>query len=143
MTRWPWDASAIPARASGVRTDARIDHPTTELPVTEVGAIDGDVLARYTVRRDEFAASVELACELAESHTRSDRIPGADRGQASGTTSGVGIVEGWRGTIVHRVEVDSAATRHPRQDRRPVLVQLARIAGRNVRHDCSGLPADQ
>ncbi len=36
------------ARASGMRTDARLEHPTTELPITEVGAADGDVLARYT-----------------------------------------------------------------------------------------------
>ncbi len=93
-----------PARASGVRTDARIEHPTTSLPVTEVGATDGDVLARYTVRRDEFAASVELACALVESHSGpiEYRVQ-CDRGSAS---SGVGIVEGWRGTIVHRVEVD-------------------------------------
>ena len=97
-----------PARASGMRTDARIDHPTTELPVTEVGAMTGDVLARYTVRRDEFAASVELACELTESHRGPIEYRG-QIGQASGTTSGVGIVEGWRGTIVHRVEVNSAA----------------------------------
>jgi Ni,Fe-hydrogenase III large subunit len=93
-----------PARASGVRTDARIEHPTTTLPVTEVGATDGDVLARYTVRRDEFAASVELACVLVESHSgpveyRTQR----DRFRQS---SGIGIVEGWRGTIVHRVEID-------------------------------------
>ena len=49
------------ARASGMRTDARLEHPTTALPVTEIGAAAGDVLARYTVRRDEFAASTELA----------------------------------------------------------------------------------
>ncbi|MEO3759892.1 NADH-quinone oxidoreductase subunit C [Mycobacterium sp. B14F4] len=94
-----------PARASGLRTDARIDHPTTELPVIEVGATDGDVLARYTVRRDEFAASVELACVLIESHS----TPIEYRAQFDhrvGASSGVGIVEGWRGTIVHRVEVD-------------------------------------
>ena len=28
------------ARASGMRTDARLEHPTTELPITEVGAAD-------------------------------------------------------------------------------------------------------
>lgn len=94
------------ARASGVRTDARVDHPTTELPVTEAGATTGDVLARYTVRRDEFAASVELACALIESHggPLEHQEPVDGRG---GSSSGVGIVEGWRGTIVHRVEVDA------------------------------------
>ncbi|MGV0644283.1 NADH-quinone oxidoreductase subunit C [Mycolicibacterium sp. XJ2546] len=92
------------ARASGLRTDARVDHPTTDLPVTEAGATTGDVLARYTVRRDEFAASVELACALIESHNGpldyQEPVDGF-----RGPSSGVGIVEGWRGTIVHRVEV--------------------------------------
>ena len=95
------------ARASGMRTDARLEHPTTELPVTEVCATAGDVLARYTVRRDEFAAATELACHLIESHTGptvlAETVP-AQRG----ARSGIGIVEGWRGTIVHRVEVDDA-----------------------------------
>jgi Ni,Fe-hydrogenase III large subunit/Ni,Fe-hydrogenase III component G len=95
------------ARASGVRTDARIEHPTTALPVAEIGAAAGDVLARYTVRRDEFAASTELACHLIESHsgpieyTEAAAAPRAPR-------SGIGIVEGWRGTVVHRVETDAA-----------------------------------
>ncbi|OCB19904.1 formate hydrogenase [Mycobacterium malmoense] len=94
------------ARASGMRTDARLEHPTTALPVTEVRAAAGDVLARYTLRRDEFAASTELIGHLAESHdgpteyAASLSAPGAPR-------SGIGIVEGWRGTIVHRVEIDA------------------------------------
>lgn len=95
-----------PARASGLLTDARIDHPTTEMPVTEVGATAGDVLARYTVRRNEFAASVELACVLAEAHSGPIEYR-TQLDHRSSTASGVGIVEGWRGTIVHRIEVDS------------------------------------
>ncbi|OIN78360.1 NADH-quinone oxidoreductase subunit C [Mycobacterium malmoense] len=94
------------ARASGVPTDARLEHPTVALPVTEVGATAGDVLARYTVRRDEFAASIELACHLIETaagpieYIETPPAPHAAR-------SGIGIVEGWRGTIVHRVEIDA------------------------------------
>ena len=95
------------ARASGVRTDARLEHPTTALPVTEIGAAAGDVLARYTVRRDEFAATIVLACHLIESHSGpteyAEPLPSPD-----GACTGIGIVEGWRGTIVHRVEVDAA-----------------------------------
>jgi len=94
------------ARASGVRTDARLDHPTVALPVGEAGSCDGDVLARYTVRRDEFAASTELVVRLAESHTGPLAVTTEDR--ASGAGSGIGIAEGWRGTVVHRVEVDGA-----------------------------------
>ncbi|MCV7092920.1 MULTISPECIES: hydrogenase large subunit [Mycobacterium] len=95
------------ARASGIRTDARLEHPTTTLPVTEVGAAAGDVLARYTVRRDEFAASTELVCHLIESHTGAieytEELP-----TLRAPRSGIGIVEGWRGTLVHRVEIDAA-----------------------------------
>ncbi len=94
------------ARASGLRTDARVEHPTTQLPVTEIGAVTGDVLARYTVRRDEFAASVQLICHLIESHSGptcyAEAVPSPRESR-----SGIGIVEGWRGTIVHRVEMNA------------------------------------
>jgi Ni,Fe-hydrogenase III large subunit len=90
-----------------MRTDARLEHPTTALPVTEIGADAGDVLARYTVRRDEFAASTELATYLIESHA--GPIEYAEISPAPHRAgSGIGIVEGWRGTIVHRVEIDAA-----------------------------------
>jgi len=95
------------ARASGLRTDARIDHPTTSLPVAEAGSTDGDVLARYTVRRDEFAASAELVSHLVESHTGPLEFAAAVPAVPS-ARSGVGIVEGWRGTVVHRVEIDGS-----------------------------------
>lgn len=92
------------ARASGIVTDARLDHPTTDLPVTEVTATAGDVLARYTVRRDEFAASVSLCRNLIDNHTGpidlAEQLPAG-----AGAGSGIGIVEGWRGAIVHRVEI--------------------------------------
>ncbi|HEU0191354.1 MAG TPA: NADH-quinone oxidoreductase subunit C [Mycobacterium sp.] len=97
------------ARASGIRSDARTEHPTTALPVVEVGASSGDVLARYLVRRDEFAASVALAGYLIETHTGPIQFTGVIPAPA-GQCSGVGIVEGWRGTIVHRVEVRSDAS---------------------------------
>ena len=95
------------ARASGIRTDARLEHPTTALPVTEIGATAGDVLARYTVRRDEFAASTELCCHPIESHTGPIEYA-EDLPPLHAPRSGIGIVEGWRGTIVHRVEIDAA-----------------------------------
>ncbi len=95
------------ARASGISTDARLDHPTTALPVTAVESTGGDVLARYTIRRDEFAASVALACDLIENHSGplqcASPLPAA-----AGNCSGIGIVEGWRGAVVHRVEVGDA-----------------------------------
>lgn len=94
------------ARASGLPVDARLDHPTVVLPIEPVTASDGDVLARYSVRRDEFAASVRLIRHLVEA-TGGVREFGAAQRHGGGGGSGVGIVEGWRGTIVHRVEVDA------------------------------------
>ncbi len=98
------------ARASGLATDARIDHPTTGLPVTALTGKTGDVLARYTLRRDEFAASIQLATHLIETAQqlsfRGIQAEPVPAGQEPSVRSGVGIVEGWRGTIVHRVEVD-------------------------------------
>jgi Ni,Fe-hydrogenase III large subunit len=94
------------ARASGLRTDARLEHPTIELPVTEIGDTTGDVLARYTVRRDEFAASAQLIGHLIESHSGPTSY--AEKLTPScEPRSGIGIAEGWRGTIVHRVEIDA------------------------------------
>jgi Ni,Fe-hydrogenase III large subunit/Ni,Fe-hydrogenase III component G len=104
------------ARASGVATDARVDHPTCDLPVTSLTKTSGDVLARFTLRAGEFAASTQLACHLinAADALSFRGTPAPDSPVAPGDTapghavrSGVGIVEGWRGTIVHRVEVDA------------------------------------
>lgn len=95
------------ARASGVQTDARLEHPTAALPVVAAGSDAGDVLARYTVRQQEFAASTDIACHLIESHSGPDEYE-VTMPTPRQSRSGVGIVEGWRGTIVHRVETDAA-----------------------------------
>ena len=97
------------ARASGVATDARIDHPACHLPITPLTKTSGDVLARFTLRAGEFAASTQLASHLINSAEELSfhAEPAQTAGQEPPTEvrSGVGIVEGWRGTIVHRVEV--------------------------------------
>jgi Ni,Fe-hydrogenase III large subunit/Ni,Fe-hydrogenase III component G len=92
------------ARASGVAVDARLDQPAVALPVEPQIAAEGDVLARFRIRRAEFAASVRLACRLVED------LDGLSGGAGElplpqGARSGVGVVEGWRGTVVHRVEL--------------------------------------
>jgi Ni,Fe-hydrogenase III large subunit/Ni,Fe-hydrogenase III component G len=102
------------ARASGLTTDARVEHPTVNLPVTQCRSDNGDVLARYTIRRDEYAASTRLACHLINQTDplTSDLTTANATADNSNTrrdlTSGIGIVEGWRGTIVHRIEIDPA-----------------------------------
>lgn len=94
------------ARASGVDLDARRDHPFTEatsglMVVTETG---GDVLARFVVRAREVQASMALLLQLIDDV--SAREVACDKPvRLSQEASGLGLVEGWRGTIAHRVEI--------------------------------------
>ncbi len=97
-------ALGVVARGSGVNLDARVAHPFTDfgpgpLSVTEEA---GDVLARFMVRAREVAASLRLVAELA-GRARSLEAGVAELPHRAG--SGLGVVEAWRGTVVHRVEV--------------------------------------
>jgi len=93
------------ARASGIDADARRDHPFVDLGeafhvVTDTG---GDVLGRYRVRAGELAVSISVATDLIR---RLDGRLGSGRSVAPvGSGTGVSLVEGWRGTICHRVEL--------------------------------------
>jgi Ni,Fe-hydrogenase III large subunit len=117
------------ARASGVDVDARRDHPFIDLGpsfevVTESG---GDVLARYLVRMRECAVSAAVIRDLLTGELpllapasagaapttvgsqATDRLAGIGPQDRLGRPrSGVALVEGWRGTICHRVELDTA-----------------------------------
>ncbi len=98
------------ARASGLAVDARRDHPVPGVPHPPAvhSSTDGDVLSRLLMRAEEIGESVALITDLAhhlDPASRSDvEPPEPPWSQAS---SGVGIVEGWRGTIVHRVEIEA------------------------------------
>lgn len=99
------------ARASGHHVDARHDHPflPEQFRRAEHIRTDGDVLSRFLVRAEEIAHSIALITNLAAATTEpadtTDPLPA--RGAR---TSGVGIVEGWRGTITHRVELGPDGT---------------------------------
>lgn len=108
------------ARASGVGVDARRDHPfcPATAQVQPVLRSEGDVLARFLVRAEEARASVGLLTALlGEVHAGAITVPPPEpvssaAGRAAGAVtasgvpaSGVGLVEGWRGTVVHRVEL--------------------------------------
>lgn len=95
------------ARASGVDIDARRDHPFAayngldfQIPVFE----SGDVYARTMMRVEEAAQSVALIRQA------SKRMPSGPLTMPLGETPpfkpAFGIVEGWRGTIVHWVITD-------------------------------------
>jgi Ni,Fe-hydrogenase III large subunit/NADH:ubiquinone oxidoreductase subunit C len=99
------------ARASGIERDARRSHPFAEIYSTLQVPVqsDGDVLARFTVRVAELDASIALLHGLL-----ADAQPGThgdiDRPLPATLPSGVGLVEGWRGTIAHRIELADDAT---------------------------------
>jgi Ni,Fe-hydrogenase III large subunit/Ni,Fe-hydrogenase III component G len=108
------------ARASGLDIDARRDHPTGILTgeglqlsdlLTVPTRTGGDVLARFQQRAAEIDASLATLDILLRTVAPGavDGPPAAQRTLTgpAGPVSGVGIVEGWRGTIVHRVEIGS------------------------------------
>jgi Ni,Fe-hydrogenase III large subunit/Ni,Fe-hydrogenase III component G len=97
------------ARASGRSVDARVDHPFLDGPMPPVSypRTDGDVLSRFLVRADEITHSIGLITDLAgeldgTTEATACAVTGRDPDRAG---SGTGITEGWRGTIVHRVEL--------------------------------------
>jgi Ni,Fe-hydrogenase III large subunit/Ni,Fe-hydrogenase III component G len=103
----------VTARASGSSLDARVGHPFIVMPEVfrVVGDSRGDVLARFEVRVGEVDVSLGCLREWSERWSPSTTEPLPSRGGLDvagwhGRRSGLGIVEGWRGTIVHRLEID-------------------------------------
>lgn len=98
------------ARASGLTVDARHDHAflDTGLAPARHTHTDGDVLSRFTVRAEEIRHALALITHLIAEVTEPG--PTAARGPATTAGSGTGITEGWRGTIVHRVELTPDGT---------------------------------
>ncbi|MER7546169.1 NADH-quinone oxidoreductase subunit C [Actinomadura sp.] len=94
------------ARASGLDADARRDHPFTDLrpALTVPTAATGDVLARFQIRAREAAASIDVIRDLTYA-MNPGLVTSWPPTAAAAPASGIGIVEGWRGTIVHRVEL--------------------------------------
>lgn len=97
------------ARASGVDIDARRDHPFAayreldfRVPVYE----SGDVYARTMMRVQEASQSVALVRQAIKR-----LAPGplsAPLGRLPSFKPAFGIVEGWRGTIIHWVMADNS-----------------------------------
>jgi Ni,Fe-hydrogenase III large subunit len=87
--------------------DARSDQPFVDLGPTfrTVTADAGDVRARFDVRVGEIGVAAELVTDL------STRIAAVEVAvpvkRSEGVGAGLGVVEAWRGTLVHRVEVGS------------------------------------
>jgi Ni,Fe-hydrogenase III large subunit len=97
------------ARASGIDVDARRDHPFAaygalkfRVPVFE----SGDVRARAMARVEESRESVSLIKQALVAMP--DGPLAAPIGDLPPFAPAFGIVEGWRGTIVHWVMTDRA-----------------------------------
>jgi Ni,Fe-hydrogenase III large subunit/Ni,Fe-hydrogenase III component G len=96
------------ARASGVDADARRDHPFVDLGpgFAVVLEQDGDVLSRFRVRARELEVSAAVVAGLVES--LEGRAGSGRRAPVEAPGAGLGLVEGWRGLLAHRVELDGS-----------------------------------
>ena len=141
------------ARACGIPTDARAEHPSIDLgdPFTPVVEQAGDVLARFQVRAREVAASAALIEDLTariSGPARASAAAGRGRRPAGATDTGAPPRRARRRRGLAR---DARAPRRahrrrragPRPRRRPLVLQLAGPAGGPHRHDRPGLPAGQ
>ncbi|EST36597.1 NADH-quinone oxidoreductase subunit C [Streptomyces roseochromogenus] len=103
------------ARASGIADDARVAHPFTGYgPQLDVPVHDsGDVLARFLIRAEEIETSLALIQRFTDGLEASRAMLAPQLPPGSGPGTGVGLVEGWRGTIATRVELapDGTLTR--------------------------------
>ncbi len=95
------------ARASGIDTDARRDHPFAAYPWLKFKVLvfeTGDVQARAMMRVEEARESVSLIQQALA------QMPGgaivAPLGKLPAWEPAFGLVEGWRGAIVHWVMAD-------------------------------------
>jgi Ni,Fe-hydrogenase III large subunit/Ni,Fe-hydrogenase III component G len=101
------------ARASGLSTDARHDHPmpAVAFPRTDHTRTDGDVLSRFLARAEEIGPAVTfITGAAARLNGRLGTAPAGRLPAPGSQASGTGITEGWRGTIAHRVEVAADGT---------------------------------
>ncbi|HVB19570.1 MAG TPA: NADH-quinone oxidoreductase subunit C [Acidimicrobiales bacterium] len=97
----------VVARASGLEIDARREHPFAprESVIPSLTQTAGDVMARYTQRVQEVRLSLTLISEVID---QDPQLHSVVLPHAPEANSGLSIVEGWRGMIVHRVELDAA-----------------------------------
>lgn len=98
------------ARASGLAVDARHHQPVAGAESITLGHshTEGDVLSRFLARAEEITTAIEIITRLTEQ--LGGRTESALPLTAAEATSGVGSCEGWRGTIVHRIELAADGT---------------------------------
>jgi Ni,Fe-hydrogenase III large subunit/Ni,Fe-hydrogenase III component G len=97
----------IAGRASGIDRDFRRDHPHCTYPYVSFNVpvrLNGDVLARFTVRVDELRESFKMMEQLHRQHVNEEILNPA--AVVPLIRQALGYVEGWRGEIVHWVMTD-------------------------------------
>ncbi len=93
-------------RACGVEYDVRYafrQQPYSSLPWRVASAEGGDVLARVRVRVDEFRASLVMVGALLQRSAARDEYRVDVPDTLRPNRIGVGIIESWRGELVHLV----------------------------------------
>jgi Ni,Fe-hydrogenase III large subunit len=101
------------ARACGLPHDARIDLPSGAyrwLDVTPVVAQTGDVEARLDVRVREVRQAVEIITQAIATATSTECR--TEVGPLPAWTAAFGVVEAWRGRLVHMVMADEDGRLH-------------------------------
>lgn len=101
----------VPARAVGIRTDARVEFPYAvydKLPFGEIPVeTTGDVYARFRIRVREAHASIAmLQVALQQLPIGPIAIPSHTEISLKPKTVAIGCVEGWRGEILYFVKTD-------------------------------------
>jgi Ni,Fe-hydrogenase III large subunit/Ni,Fe-hydrogenase III component G len=95
------------ARASGIDVDVRRDHPFAAYPSLQfkvAASVKGDVRARAQIRVDEARESINII-KQALTHLPTGELV-APLGKLPAWTPAFGMVEGWRGAIIHWVMAD-------------------------------------
>lgn len=100
----------VAGKAVGIGKDARIDHPyaaydrltPTEIPLYQ----SGDVYARFRVRIEEAYTSHRLIVEALKKLPDGAIVAASRQVNLKKDSVALGIVEGWRGTIVYFLKTD-------------------------------------
>jgi Ni,Fe-hydrogenase III large subunit/Ni,Fe-hydrogenase III component G len=94
------------ARASGIAYDVREAFGTSAAPPTTTRKA-GDALARTQVRADEAFTSLDLINRLAAELPPGPVLEPCEHLPLPAEAAGVGIVEAWRGELIHWITTDA------------------------------------
>lgn len=104
-----YGAVGVAARAVGIITDARIEHPYAayaKIPPQQIACeTSGDAYARFCVRVKEVQTSVEIITKALKIMPAGE-TQSAKKIKLQPNSVAIGCVESWRGEILHFVATD-------------------------------------